>query len=223
MKQLEITTTMETDLLPHFYQVVSAAPAIEELRVLDWNLAADDVGTLVYAIDGDPKLFRDAAAETDGVEGVACASVDGPVSYALVDARPAAVPFFNEFMRATARAGLVVRKPLVYRDNRSYGYALGDPAALQAAIDGTPPGVDLQIERIGQFPTVFDEPTSRLSDRQRETVEAALELGYYDQPRGSTHEDIAAALGCAPSTVTTHLQKAEAKLVRDAMRSTHRR
>jgi len=219
MKQLEITTTIDPELLPHCYQVVSASSAIEELRVLDWNLAADDVGTLLYAIDGDAARFRDAAVDTDGIHSVALASADAPVSYALVDARLAAVPFFSAFMEATARARLIVRKPLVYRDNRSHSYALGDATALQAAIDDAPRGVDLRVEQIGQFPSAADEPTRRLSDRQRETLETALELGYYDQPRGATHADIATELGCAPSTVTTHLQKAEAKLVRTAMSS----
>jgi predicted DNA binding protein len=57
-----------------------------------------------------------------------------------------------------------------------------------------------------------------LSDRQREAVRAALDIGYYDQPRGATHEDVAAALDCAPSTASEHLRKAEAELVRAAMR-----
>lgn len=52
-----------------------------------------------------------------------------------------------------------------------------------------------------------------LSERQREAVTVAMELGYYEQPREATHEEIAAELGCAPNTASEHLQKAEAKLV----------
>jgi predicted DNA binding protein len=57
----------------------------------------------------------------------------------------------------------------------------------------------------------------RLSDRQREAVTVALELGYYNQPRGATHEDVAAELDCAPPTASDHLQKAEATIIRAAM------
>jgi predicted DNA binding protein len=53
-----------------------------------------------------------------------------------------------------------------------------------------------------------------LSDRQREALEVAVELGYYDTPREATHTDIAAELDCAPNTASDHLQKGEAKLVR---------
>lgn len=60
-------------------------------------------------------------------------------------------------------------------------------------------------------------PTSLLSERQCAAVNVALELGYYESPRNVTHADIADRLGCAPNTVTEHLQKAEAKLVRTAL------
>ncbi|MFB6270785.1 MAG: helix-turn-helix domain-containing protein, partial [Halobacterium sp.] len=52
---------------------------------------------------------------------------------------------------------------------------------------------------------------------QREAVEAALELGYYDDPRAATQADVADRLDCAASTAGDHLRKAEAKLVRAGM------
>lgn len=55
-----------------------------------------------------------------------------------------------------------------------------------------------------------------LTAHQREAVEAALALGYYDIPRESSQEDIAAAIDCAPSTAAEHLRKAEGKLVQSA-------
>lgn len=223
MQELRITATLAPELVPPLYATVGESGAVTELRVVDWNLAADDAGTLLYAIDGDADAFRDAARATDGVERVALSRSDRAAPYALVNARPAAVPFFSTFVSVTARAGLVVRKPLVYRDGRSTGRVVGEPGPLQAAVDETPPGVDVRVERIGRFPSHAEDRSRRLSDRQREAVEAALELGYYDQPREATHAEIAAELECAPNTATTHLQKGEAKLVRAAMEARDRR
>ncbi|MFC3959268.1 helix-turn-helix domain-containing protein [Halovivax cerinus] len=123
-------------------------------------------------------------------------------------------------MAVTARANLLVRKPLVYRDSRSYGHVIGRSAALQDALDEIPDGVDVQVERIRDFPSGTEDWTSLLSDRQHEALEMALRMGYYEQPREATHADIASALECAPNTVTTHLQKAEAKLVQTALDDT---
>ncbi|WP_394296308.1 helix-turn-helix domain-containing protein [Natrinema versiforme] len=55
---------------------------------------------------------------------------------------------------------------------------------------------------------------ARLTERQRDTVKTALELGYYDIPKRATQEDIAAELNCAPSTAAEHLQKAESQILR---------
>ena len=41
---------------------------------------------------------------------------------------------------------------------------------------------------------------------------AALELGYYRNPREATQEDVAAVLGCSPGTVGEHLRKAEERV-----------
>ncbi|ADQ68569.1 putative DNA binding protein [Halogeometricum borinquense DSM 11551] len=218
MKHLRLTTRLEPSVIPPFYAVVAESSSISELRVIDWNVAADEVGTLLYAIDGDAEKFREAADETNGITRISLSAQDQPTSYALVEASPRAIPFFSTFMAVTARAGLVVRKPLVYRDARSFGNVVGEPTALQEAIEQTPPEVHVTVEQIGPFPSTVEDPSRGLTDRQREVIEVARENGYYDQPRGTTHAEIAAELDCAPNTVTTHLQKAEAKLVHAVLR-----
>ena len=53
----------------------------------------------------------------------------------------------------------------------------------------------------------------RLTDRQRTTLRAAFLAGYYDYPRGTTAEDLAASLDIAPSTLHQHLQAAQRKVL----------
>ncbi|WP_121820155.1 helix-turn-helix domain-containing protein [Halostella salina] len=45
------------------------------------------------------------------------------------------------------------------------------------------PSLNVQLNEIGQFRSARVNPVSKLSDRQWEALETALELGYYDQPR----------------------------------------
>ena len=58
-----------------------------------------------------------------------------------------------------------------------------------------------------------DRPLAALTDRQREVVETAHELGYYEVPREASTEAVAAALDLDPSTVAEHLQRAERNLM----------
>ena len=55
-----------------------------------------------------------------------------------------------------------------------------------------------------------------LSPRQRETLVAAYEAGYYEIPRETTTAELASALGIERRTAEDHLRRAENKLV-DAM------
>jgi predicted DNA binding protein len=213
MKHIQLETRIDSTFLPELYSAATESSEIRELRVIDWNLAADDRGTLLYAIDGDSVVFDEGASKTEGIDNCSFACTDETISYALVSARPAAMPFLSTFIAVIARAGLVVRKPLVYRDKRSYARVVGEPAPLQEAIDDTPTGIKVEIQQIGQYPSRAENPWMGLSDRQQETIKTALQLGYYKQPREATHAEIAAEMGCAPNTVTIHLQRGEAKII----------
>ncbi|WP_049994461.1 helix-turn-helix domain-containing protein [Halapricum salinum] len=54
---------------------------------------------------------------------------------------------------------------------------------------------------------------SRLTDRQREVLETAYEMGYFAYPRGANATDVATELGIEPSTFTEHLAAAQSKLL----------
>lgn len=53
----------------------------------------------------------------------------------------------------------------------------------------------------------------RLTDRQREVLEAAFEAGYYDWPRRTSGAELAEELGISQPTLSEHLTTAERKLL----------
>ena len=55
--------------------------------------------------------------------------------------------------------------------------------------------------------------TTNMTERQREALEAAYRAGYFDWPRESTAEDVAASLDIASATLHGHLRKAERRLL----------
>ena len=60
-------------------------------------------------------------------------------------------------------------------------------------------------------PVVVDRDV--LTDRQREIVETAHEMGYFEYPKGANATDVAAELDVARSTFTEHLAAAQTKLL----------
>ncbi|MFB6312285.1 MAG: bacterio-opsin activator, partial [Salinirussus sp.] len=145
MKYLRVTASPDPELVPELYTTVTQSGPITELRVVDWNLATTDSGTLLYAIDGDAVAFRTAATDTDGVDRVEIAAMNAPVSYALIDARPNALPFFETMVTAIARTGMILRKPLVYRQHQSHGHVVGHPEPLQSMFDDIADSLEIQV------------------------------------------------------------------------------
>lgn len=54
---------------------------------------------------------------------------------------------------------------------------------------------------------------NRLTDRQREVLETAYEMGYFDHPKHANAGDVADALEIAPSTFGEHLAAAQRKFL----------
>ncbi|MFD1644088.1 helix-turn-helix domain-containing protein [Haloarchaeobius litoreus] len=65
--------------------------------------------------------------------------------------------------------------------------------------------------------TPYRAPEAMLSDRQAEVVGLAIEEGYYEWPRETDAETLAAALDITHSTFLEHLRKAESRLLRSAL------
>ncbi|WP_092687487.1 helix-turn-helix domain-containing protein [Halorientalis regularis] len=72
---------------------------------------------------------------------------------------------------------------------------------------------EVKIDWLGDYEPGHDGPLAQLTDRQREALETAYELGFYQSPRATSYEEIAAELDCVPSAANDLLRRAEAALV----------
>lgn len=73
-------------------------------------------------------------------------------------------------------------------------------------------GVSPELRKLGEY-RGRTQPLDELTDRQREVIQTAFEMGYYEVPRNVSSDDIAAELDVDPSTVAEHLQRAERNLL----------
>jgi len=218
MKHVRVTACVDPDRAPAFFDRLANADAVERASVLDWNLVGEEI-LVLFGVAGDPAPLVDAAPELPGVERVDT-SGDRPVdsdeaeTQVLVHARRSSVPIFSCLASALESGGLIVRTPLVFRDGEIHARIIGDPAPLQAAFERQGDDVSVRIDEVASRPTDAERSTREtLSDRQREALAVATELGYYETPREATHGDVASELGCSAQTAGDHLRKAEAKLV----------
>lgn len=90
---------------------------------------------------------------------------------------------------------------------------------VESFLDEHPTAELVAKRRPGRPPVPFagaadrPSPEDRLTERQREVLEAAYEAGYFERPRETTGEELAAELGIRPSTFSQHVRAAQKNLL----------
>jgi predicted DNA binding protein len=77
-------------------------------------------------------------------------------------------------------------------------------------------GVSPDLRKLGSYKG-RKEPIDALTDRQREVIRTAFDMGYYEVPREASMEQVATELGLDGSTVAEHLQRAERNVLRQIL------
>ena len=214
MKHVRVRITAhgrEGDIHP-MYGVMTRAPFVERATALQWNYTGDALGILHYVV-GDADALEAAMREIPEVVGYDVERIDNRSCYVYV--RDATTDSLREMFGPISSGGLVVVPPIEYEPDGTVALSIfGPDDEIQDAVETISVPVEVTIEAVGGLAGTTAAVEARLTDRQREAVETALELGYYDVPRTATQEDVAAELDCAPSTAAEHLQKAESRVLR---------
>lgn len=212
MKRVRLTVDPRGVSLSRVHELITGgADYLSRVAIVNWNVAALPEGVLLR-VTGD---YREFEAELDEIPIVTAHEVI-PVTdtecYCFIegDGTPATRALYDAFTQGSL---MVVPPVRCNGDGSATVTLIGSETDIQDAIDGLPDGIAVEIEAVGGRTVAEDSIVRRLSDRQREAIETALELGYYDTPRGATGEAIARELNCATATAAEHLRKAEAKLI----------
>jgi len=217
VKYAQVVGRPDPEEAPEFFGILACSSAVNEARLHDSNVSKIDSPTALYEVDGDVTRTRKLLRGSPDVREVTATRItEGRFNLLVVfDTTEATV--FGDALRTVSQKGLTVAKPVVYRDAEVHLRVVGESETLRNAVGNLPEEMAAEVVSVGEFDRGRGEPASGLSDRQREAIVAALDLGYYDCPRGATHADVAERLGCEPNTATEHLQKAESKILNEVM------
>lgn len=212
MKRVRITIHPGHSDLPLTYENVTGADEqFVRVEVLNWNVTTSPAAFLLR-IRGDVRRFETILGTDEFVDEYELLPVAENESYCFVtgvgtrDARD----LWENFKRGS----LMTVPPAEWNADGSYTFTIvGRDADIQTAVDSIPADARVEIESVGGKKVTADSILDRLTDRQRDAVRVAIELGYYDVPREATSEDVADELDCATSTAAEHLRKAESKVV----------
>lgn len=174
------------------------------------NLLNDGSGVALYTLTGDLERARELLEALDSVHTVHVGGDQGGMAFVHFEPNATVRTLLdivddNEF---------ALDRPIeCHRAGGLRVTLIGEQDAISRATELVPADVALQLEGTGEYRPRTDELSTILTDRQREVLGVAVEEGYYEEPRQTTHQEIASAVGLTAGTVGEHLRKAEERIL----------
>lgn len=114
----------------------------------------------------------------------------------------------------SANHGILRREGEITRNDRIYNVLFYQIDDLKGIVDNFRSIGSVSLEKLEEFES---SPRDSLTERQYEVVELALDRGYFQWPRDTPSEELAAELDISRATFLEHLRKAEAELLSKAL------
>ncbi|MDY6775635.1 MAG: helix-turn-helix domain-containing protein [Halobacteria archaeon] len=114
-----------------------------------------------------------------------------------------------KLMVAARRTGVPLETPFEIRDGEAVWTVRADHSSLSdlgSFLDQN--GIEYDLEYMKEI-----ETERRLTERQREVLEVAVDEGYYDVPREATLTEVSEVVGISKSSCSEILQRAESRIV----------
>jgi hypothetical protein len=209
MRAAEIRLSPEAGAFPGVDRTLAGAEGVqrESIRNLAW--LSDGSYALLYRLSGDPDAVEEVLADHAEVYDHELLEDGGLHAFLHVAERPA----LSELLGIVADHPLLLERPFPVTAEGVAVTVAGTSEGLRAAYEALPDRIPASVVWTGEYSPDGHGPLDRLTDRQREAIGVAHDLGFYEAPRGTTHEEIAENLGCAPSTANELLRRAEAAVI----------
>ncbi|WP_247002063.1 helix-turn-helix domain-containing protein [Halosolutus gelatinilyticus] len=207
MKSMGIEIGYTSETIPPLHAGLCESPALDRELIVGGQ-SVDGVETITSFVYGEPEAYESLLYDRDGVlEYDIAPSDDGFFCYLRRKLGPEGLSLLD----ALAQKTVVVVPPIEVRSDRTIRLTLvGHPEDLAAVMDAVADGIRFDVRWVSDEVTVR-EPA--VSDRQLTALRAAWELGFYEVPREAGIEAVADELGCAVSTASELLRRAEANAV----------
>lgn len=177
--------------------------AIHELKLLD-----DGTAVLMGEISGNLEKYRKILDEAQSVIDYTVSGDGEGYTYCHFETND----YVRDLMERQNEFELVIEMPIDVTEDGGHRITLvGDEKSFQK-LDSYPEDLDMRVEEVGEYHPEARRLVSRLTGRQQEILELAVEEGYYRDPRQVTHRELAEKIGLSPGTVGEHLRKIEERV-----------
>jgi len=190
---------------------LSTDPSIERRAIHYVELLADDTVLLFAEASGSQERYKQIMEDSTRVISYLTAGEDRWMAVSQFEPTEAV----RQALELQRESFLVIDTPIRFtaEDHLKVTY-LGSDEMFKQLYDTVEEVeyVDIEILETGKYETNGPAFSRMITARQEEVLEAAVDQGYYSEPRQGSLEDIAEVVGIAPGTVGEHLRKVEERV-----------
>jgi len=196
---------------------LAAAEDITREAIHRIELLEDGTVVMVGESRGNQDHFERIMADNDYVLEFTTTGADGQW-YSYSNFEPTEIS--ERMLVAQQQSTGLIEMPIVPDADGSIAFTLvGDEESLQESLPPEMDGYTVELLETGDREPRAEDLFASLTERQQTVLETAIDRGYYANPRETTHDELAEALDCSPSTVGEHLRKIEARVFGQFSRS----
>jgi len=214
MKSMSVEFRYGDGALLPLHRGLCESPELDREIILGGQ-SVDGVETISSFVYGSPDAYESLLADHEPVlEYDITPDEDGFFLYLRRELGPEGVSMMDSLAQDT----VVIVPPIEFRSDRTMRMTVvGHPEDLRTVSDSVPEGVSIEILELGDGVMTLRTP---ITDRQRDALEVAWDLGYFEVPRRNGVEDVAEELDCAVSTASELLRRGEAHAVGQVLGTT---
>ena len=207
MKSMTLELTIDGGFHPA-NQLLAQDSSIVRESLHHVSILEDGTIVILYHLRGDLGRVHEHLTDHQGV--IACDVPEGDDGLVYIHGRP--IKPIREFFSLARTHEIVYETPIQHVEAGLKITMCGDEQTLHYVVSEIPAAIDVTLLRKGKRKPAKGAVESLLTDRQREILSIAVEMGYYHTPRRTTHEEIATQTSIATTTVSEHLRKIERRV-----------
>ncbi|WP_330633375.1 helix-turn-helix domain-containing protein [Halocatena halophila] len=197
-------------------RLASDDPKIHRQTLNQIQLLDDETAVLLCEVGGDSRTIEQTLEHSSATLSYQISKTEcGFLIY--LHYRPGKLTV--EMLTVLESHEIIIDTPLDFTPNGGLRLTIfGEKRTVQTAVAALPDSIRMAVERTGEYEPKRETPFSMLTENQQETLKIAMEQGYYDVPRRSTHAAIAQQRNRTAGTIGEQLQRIERKIFEEIVR-----
>jgi len=208
MRYMEVRMYPDWETFPSLKQRLFREPDIRRRKLHALKLLDDGTVAALAEVDGDLDRYREVLRETPEVRRFAVSGDESGYCYSQIEPTAAS----KALLQRREAGQFIVEMPMTFTEDGGLQMTIVGSESDLAAVPDLFDDIDVELVSTGPYVPDAGGVFSALTDRQREALTTAVQLGYYETPREATLDDLGTALDIDPGTVGRHLRSVESKV-----------